>query len=593
MRHLVFGWAMALSHATAAIAVLAFVRPIRNQSARYRLQAKQQSQQQRDQNHNHPIESSAPDLHTSQQQPQPQPQPQPRIIEDGQRRLLLQRTVSSLSSSATALLLVTASSSATTTTANAENTATFKDALLVPHPPYNKDWTWPLGKVAFSLLPLSGTWSNQRATLQEEIAADTIWTHDQIQGIVNVNVPVRQTVVRLSDQAGGGLWVHNPVAPTPQLLQMMQALVQRYGPVRHIVLGTVALEHKATLASFAAHFPQATVWLQPGQWSFPLSVPVELYGLVQRGPRLRELPVGIPSSNRENLAPYSNATATPRYSYYAQRDPIPEWTADIEYEVLGPLYFRSVGAFSETAFYHRPTRTLVVTDTVASVTKDPPPIIALDPRALLYHARDSIRDTTIQDTTETRRKGWRRMVQFGLCFFPSQITVTPSLGQALAEARSVPRRLRNLGRDAVPGLDGTLYPWTWAPNDADEQNFNAIAANGKLFCPPILTKLILDREPAATLDFCNRVCRRFGDMQRIIPGHLNNNVRLHRGTKDFYEAFDPLRSTPGNLMPQRALAEDLALLQAASDLLTRYGIVAPSQVCDGEPARQKGRFAKA
>jgi hypothetical protein len=46
-------------------------------------------------------------------------------------------------------------------------------------------------------------------------------------------------------------------------------------------------------------------------------------------------------------------------------------------------------------------------------------------------------------------------------------------------------------------------------------------------------------------------------------------------------------------VPQRALAEDLALLQAASDLLTRYGIVAPSQVCDGEPARQKGRFANA
>jgi len=86
---------------------------------------------------------------------------------------------------------------------------------LIPSPAMTKDVSWPLGKVAFSLLPLAGT-STRRATVEECIVPDTIWTHDQIQGIVNVNVPVRQTVVRLRD---GGLWVHNPVAPTPQLVR--------------------------------------------------------------------------------------------------------------------------------------------------------------------------------------------------------------------------------------------------------------------------------------------------------------------------------------------------------------------------------------
>jgi len=38
--------------------------------------------------------------------------------------------------------------------------------------------------------------------------------------------------------------VHNPVAPTPQVIKMMRALEEKHGPVRHIVLGTVALEHK-------------------------------------------------------------------------------------------------------------------------------------------------------------------------------------------------------------------------------------------------------------------------------------------------------------------------------------------------------------
>lgn len=450
-----------------------------------------------------------------------------------------------------------------------KNSPAFADTeSVIPTPPLTKDLSWPIGKVAFSLLPLAGT-SSRRATVEECIVPDTIWTHDQIQGVVNVNVPVRQTVVRLKE---GGLWVYNPVAPTPQLLGMMERLVDKYGPVKHIVLGTVALEHKATLPAFASHFPAATVWLQPGQWAFPVDVPIEFYGLVQRGPRLREIPV-------------SGRTVPLKYQSWAKKDPIPEWTEDFDYEVLGPFSFKSVGGFSETAFFHKDTKTLLVTDSVVSITKDAPPIIQEDPRGLLYHARDNAFQR-VEDTPETRQKGWRRMVQFGLVFFPSQISVD-SVGQAFAEARKVPADLRNLGDGAIPF--GALYPWSWN-GDSDKVNFETISENGKLFCPPILTKLILDREPNLTLDFVDRVTKRFKDMERIIPCHLNNNIRVS-GSREFYEAFDPLRSRPDMLVAQRALAEDLALLQKASDLLTTLGVVAPSQICDGEPARKKGRFA--
>jgi hypothetical protein len=41
------------------------------------------------------------------------------------------------------------------------------------------DLSWPLGKVAFSLLPLAGTFT-RRATVEECIVKDTIWTHDQV-----------------------------------------------------------------------------------------------------------------------------------------------------------------------------------------------------------------------------------------------------------------------------------------------------------------------------------------------------------------------------------------------------------------------------
>ena len=137
-------------------------------------------------------------------------------------------------------------------------------AEAISSPGFTSEVSWPLGKVAFSLLPLAGT-STRRATTEECIVPDTIWTHDQIQGVVNVNVPVRQTVIKLSDEAGGGLLVYNPLAPTPQLMKFMKELESKYGPVRHIILGTVALEHKATFGPFAQNFPKATVWLQPGK----------------------------------------------------------------------------------------------------------------------------------------------------------------------------------------------------------------------------------------------------------------------------------------------------------------------------------------
>lgn len=437
---------------------------------------------------------------------------------------------------------------------------------VVPTLPMTSDVSWPLGKVAFSLLPLAGT-STRRATVEECIIPDTMWTHDQVQGVVNVNVPVRQTTIKLKD---GGLWVHNPVAPTPQLLEMMHELEAEHGPVRHIVLGTVALEHKATFGAFCRKFKKATVWVQPGQWAFPVNLPIDALGVTQRGTLFRELPV--PGRHVSN----SIFKPTEKYGF-------PEWKDEIDYEVLGPFTFESVGAFSETAFYHKASKSLLVTDTVVSVDKNPPPIIQEDPRALLFHARDNITEV-VQDTPENRERGWRRMVQFGLVFFPAQINVVGA-GEALAEARNIDPSMRNLGDDAVPW---NLYPWTWNGSD-DKFNFDTISEGGKLFCPPILTKLILDREPIGTLAWVDRVCERFPEMKRIVPCHLNNNV--HASANDFYHAFDSLRSTPANPVPQRALPEDLALLQKASDILTDLHVVGPSLVCDGEPARIRGRFA--
>jgi Domain of unknown function (DUF4336) len=537
------------------------------------------------------------------------------------RRALGQHSLASLITTtagvtASATTMACPAMTAAATTVAAASVDDDNDHFLIPTPVTTPDLYWPLGKVAFSLLPLAGTYT-RRKTIETVIAPDMIWTFDQIQGIVNVNVPVRQTVVKLSNNnnndssnsGGGSLWVHNPVAPTLELLNMMHRLeCEQNATIQHVILGTVALEHKATFCDFCQYFPHATIWIQPGQWSFPLQLPIEfLSSITQRGIKLRELPIpNVPATRPRYVYSASAAVATAAAAAENDNDNNavdPVWLTDFDYQVLGPFQFQSVGAFSETAFYHRATKTLIVTDVVCSVTAEPPTIVQDDARALLYHARDDISEQIMTDTPELRRKGWRRMVQFGLVFFPSQIEIIPrTVSQAIQQAnRNVPLNLRNLGQDAIP-FGGQLYPWKWTKDDADLQNFDAIAQNGKLFCPPILTKLILDREVEATLQWVDTVVTRFGDMQRIIPGHLNNNIVTTSSNKnkkntlarDFYEAFDPLRSRfPNDIKNQRPLAEDLALLQAASDVLTKYGIVAPSQVCDGEPARQQGRFAAA
>jgi hypothetical protein len=463
-------------------------------------------------------------------------------MDGGSRRKLFQQ-VATTTAAASTLNIPSSARAAESSSAS---------SLLVPTPAFSKDTYWPLGKIAFSLLPLAG--GTRRATIEQCVIPDTMWTYDQIQGIFNVNVPVRQTVIRLSKASGGGLWLHNPIAPTPQVLGYMKQLEEKYGPIRHIVLATVALEHKATLGAFARNFPDAIVWINPGQWSFPVQFPLEYLGVSQRRPfgTLRE------------LLPQSSPNA-------------PEWSTDIDYETLGPFKFNSVGAFSETAFYHKSSSSLLVTDVVCQVTEEPPAIIQEDPRALLFHSRDSAEDVSalkMGDTPELRKKGWRRMAQFGLIFLPSQIEV-PSFAEDLRDAQNVPKELQNLGQGAVPLQ---LYPWKWKSDSADIQNFKALSNNGKMFCPPILTKLILDREPEKTLAWVDRVCERFSDMKRVVPCHLNNDIKA--SAKDFYIAFDSLRcsSTTNGQRKAGPLKSDLELLQNASDIFTKYGIVSPTEV---------------
>lgn len=109
-------------------------------------------------------------------------------------------------------------------------------------PVQNDDYKWDLGKVAFSLFPLAP--GDRRRTLIEEIVKDKIWTLDQVQGIINVNVAVRAVIIKLN---GGGLFIYNPVAPTGECIKLVRELEEKHGKVQHVVLGSLGLEHKVVM----------------------------------------------------------------------------------------------------------------------------------------------------------------------------------------------------------------------------------------------------------------------------------------------------------------------------------------------------------
>jgi len=241
----------------------------------------------------------------------------------------------------------------------------------------------------WGVLPV-GTYK-QKKTVRETIVPGQVWTFDQKFGILDVQVPLRMTIVKLSD---GGLFVYDPIAATPECLELVNDIVKQYGPVRHIVLGSVALEHKVYSGVFAQKFPNATVWLQRGQYSFPSNLPDSFLGFPPKRTKL------MPKSPEE--AP-------------------PEWNKDFEFATLGPFLSRD-GAFGETVFHHKPSKTLLVTDTCVEVSDEVPKIYNDDPAPLLYHARDTVTDA-VSDTPAVRKKGWRRIVLFGLYFTPAAIVV--------------------------------------------------------------------------------------------------------------------------------------------------------------------------
>ncbi|YAF97561.1 MAG: DUF4336 domain-containing protein [Nodularia sp. CChRGM 3473] len=390
-----------------------------------------------------------------------------------------------------------------------------------------QDWSWRFWPV----LPLYPY--GKRRTICSEIVKDTIWTFDQLHGILYTVVPIRMTVVKLE---AGGLLVYAPVAPTIECVRLVNELVTKHGDVKYIILPTSSgLEHKVFVGPFARHFPQAQVFIAPHQWSFPVNLPLSW--------------LGFPPKRTQVLSKDSSQTP---------------FADEFDYEVLDINLGR--GSFVEVAFFHKRSHTLLLTDSILSVPEDPPAINQLDPYPLLFHARNNASEVIV-DNQENRRQGWQRISLFAIYFRPSALEM-PKLGQMFRDAFTAPQR--------SPKNYFGLFPFRWQENW--QQSFAVLRTNGRPFVAPILQILILPQAPRQVLDWADKVAT--WDFRQIIACHFDSPIEA--SPRQFRQAFSFLEKQPmldqdlsGTNPP--LLAEDMKFIQELEASLARQGIAKPAK----------------
>ncbi len=373
----------------------------------------------------------------------------------------------------------------------------------------DSNWNlWP----ALPVAPYS-----RRRTIRYEIS-EGVWAFDQLIGIYYVHVPIRSTVVAVNQNSNDkGLLVFAPVAPTAECLSLMQELIDQYGPVRDIILPSVAVEHKVNAGPFARNFPNANFYVVDKQYAFPFNLPNSFLGLPSW---TKPLPR---SSTDFNI--FGN---------------------DIEHEVV--TVKPGIGSmYQDVALVHKPSKTLLVCDAIFAVDGEPPKILTEEEeytRALLFHARDE-KDEDVEDTPMNRRKGWRRIVLLFNFFFPGSgkgdLGIFP-----IVEALKTPQY-----KDGWGGWK----PFSWG--DDELKDFETFSAGGKPTILPII-QIILSRNPDEVQRWLNVVTK--WDFKRVIPAHLDAPLAI--GPSQFEDAFGFVKSGKNEV---RFCDEDVEFLRKAEE----------------------------
>ena len=342
--------------------------------------------------------------------------------------------------------------------------------------PADQRWPW------WPLLPLYPY--GRRRTVFRELIPGQLWSLEQLQGVYYVAVPVRLTVAKVP----GGLMLVNPVPPTGEVRQAIAGLEQQHGPVRTIVLPTASgLEHKLPLGPLARAFPDAEIWVCPGQWSFPVQLPLAWLGVPEHRTKVL-FDDGVPHGD------------------------VCEWIS------LGPLDL-GVGRFQEISCFHRPSGALLVTDALVGISAEPPSLFDLDPTPLLFHARER-GDQPLNDTPDARRRGWARLVLFASYLRPEPLAV-PSLPDVLRHA------FRPGLRSATAHFG--LYPFQWTSGWEAAAAALMGEAEPKIQVAPVLERLVLPRAKESLLDWLEQLGQ-WSDLRWLVSAHYSAPIGFTANT---------------------------------------------------------------
>jgi hypothetical protein len=148
--------------------------------------------------------------------------------------------------------------------------------------------------------------------------ADGVYIADsELPGLTGTIFPVRMIIIRLP---GGSLLIYSPT----RFIDGLRAELNRLGEVRHLAPSTA---HWLFVGQWQARYPQATTWAAPGLR--------DRSGPRRQGLRLdRDLPADAP----------------------------PEWAKEIALVMIEGAF-----GYREAALFHRPTRTLALTDLVQNL----------------------------------------------------------------------------------------------------------------------------------------------------------------------------------------------------------------------------------
>ena len=371
-----------------------------------------------------------------------------------------------------------------------------------------------------------------------------MWGFDQLQGVLNVLVNVRMTVVRMKN---GNLLVYSPIAPTEECLQLVRELG---GEVEYIILPTTALEHKIYFGPFARKFPKAKAYAAPGQWSFPVPLPLSFLGLGFR--RL-------------------DGTLTDEASDFPFAD---EFDLALLEAPLG------IGPYVECAFYHKRSRTMLLVDAAVCVPNSPP-TVARSPendRTLLIRARQDVNDGAsylggivddydravdqVPRTDQKRQEGWWKTALFALFFQPS-----------------------DLDFDFVKAFVNQSADSGFVWRDSYKSTFQNLSE--KVIVAPILQALVFNKRPTTVANWVKKVSS--WGFDKFIPCHFDapvkatgRDIRLAFASfldEDLADLGSPqLSSALDNVVPTRALRssynkDDMKILNTLDTIVVASGVV--------------------